>query len=254
MSDAVPREFRMVAELLRSGLPPVLGSNLVGIYVYGSALDTSFVPGRSDFDCLVVTAGSIDAAEFASLEGSLTAAQAEMTDIARTQISFLVRDRVLQDDPSACTYQFGRLMRSGSDGNPIVWLDFLRRGLVLHGPHPSRFLPDISRELLDKALVRELGYLREEVVENPESEWRDRNTYRAYAVLTLCRILYTAATGEICSKTQAAEWAIAELKDEPVLQDLIRVAREVSDEMSATSVPRRPIERFIGYVSSQIGV
>ena len=254
MTAAVPHEFQNVAERLVSELPQILGPNLVGIYVYGSALDASFVPGRSDLDCLAVTEDSINEEEFADLADRLTIEQSATPNFDRTQISFLVRDRVFDDDPSACLYQFGRLTRGGSDGNPIVWLDFLQRGLLLYGPHPRSFLPDISRKILHEALARELGYLREEIVENSESEWRDRNSYRAYAVLTLCRIMYSAATGEVGSKTRAAEWVMAELMDEPVFRDLIGIAERVSQERSTTSVPLRPIGRFIDYVSQRSGL
>ena len=253
MPDTLPHEFRTVADRLLRDLPGVLGRNLVGIYVYGSAVDESFIPGRSDFDCLVVTEGRIGDSEFSTLGDWLVTESRQTPEFDRTQISFLVRERVLEDDPSACLYQFGRLTRSGSDGNPIVWLDFLRRGLVLHGPHPSSFLPEIGSELLHEALVRELGYLREELVEKAQSEWRDRNSYRAYSVLTLCRILYSAATGDVASKTRAAEWAVAELKDESSYRELIRVADEVSREKSTATIPLSPIGQFIGYVSRRIG-
>lgn len=253
MSRELPFEFREAAGRLHDDLRRVLGGDLVGVYVYGSALDPSYVPGRSDFDCIVVTSGSIGAPQFAAVEAGLEAAASELPEFDRIQVSFLVRDRVLEDDPSACLYQFGRFSRSGSDGNPIIWLDFLRCGAVLHGPHPNQFLPHIGSDLLHEALVREVGYLREEISDKPNSESRDHNPYRAYAVLTLCRILYSASTGQICSKTEAAEWAIHHLPGEPELHRLIRLAEGVRRERFVATVPLPSIRRFIEHVSRQVG-
>jgi hypothetical protein len=55
---------------------------------------------------------------------------------------------------------------------------------------------------------------REEISKKPESEWRNIPSYRAYAVLTLCRILYSFRRGTIVSKQRAARWAIKYLAEE----------------------------------------
>ena len=163
MSQPLPDEFRDAARLLREHLPFVLGSNFVGLYVYGSALDPTFVPGRSDLDCLLVTEAALDAAGFDALSTWLAQTAGQEPSLLRVQMSILVGGRVLEDDPGACLYQFGVLSRRGSDGNPIVWLDFYARGLVLLGPDPHEFVPEITPVLLHAALVREVGYLREEI-------------------------------------------------------------------------------------------
>ena len=49
--------------------------------------------------------------------------------------------------------------------------------LVLAGPRPERFLPRITTEMVFGALVREVGYLRDEIM-GPASKWRGRRFYR----------------------------------------------------------------------------
>jgi hypothetical protein len=253
VSRSLPAEFHGAVGLLTERLPRLLAPNLVGVYVYGSALDPSFVPGRSDLDCIVVTETALDEAAFDALGTWLTGAAREDPNFARVQMSLLVRDRVLEDDPAACLYQFGVLTHSGSDGNPIIWLDFYQRGMVLHGPDPRAFVPKITPAVFRQALVREVGYLREEISTRAESESRDRPAYQAYAVLTLCRILYSDATGTVTSKAAAAAWAIAETPGEPDFHDLIRVADDVSNERRTTALPLPLIERFISYVEERVG-
>lgn len=163
---------------------------------------------------------------------------------------FLIKNEILTMNSSACLYQFGQLNRSGSDGNPIIWMNVLKSGLVLFGPPPDSFVPAITPEILFQALKRELGYLREEISETPESEWRDVPSYRVYAVLTLCRILYSFRKGAIVSKPRAATWAIKHLPQE--WHDLIGQALRPDDAPYAAEIPLFRIEQFIDFVEAQL--
>ena len=207
----VPAQAGALLKDLQNTLPLILGRNLVGIYLYGSITNSSFNPKRSDIDCIAVTKHRVSEAQFRKLEVWL----AEMTKsnrwTTRLQMSFLPKNQILvSSEPSnltCCLYQFGVLRRCGSDGNPIIWLDHLRNGKALVGPPAKSFLPEITEEILSEALTLELGYLREEL-KSAKSEWRDVPMYRAYATLTICRILYTLEKGKVVSKPKAAGWAI----------------------------------------------
>ncbi len=198
----VESTLQVIADTLRS----VLEHNLVALYTYGSVLTPSFDSERSDIDCIAVTMRPLSDADLDRIRESLKAA-IDATWAKRLQISFLIKGQILVSDTAACLYQFGTLSRTGSDGNPIIWLDHSQRGRVLFGPAAKSLVPTISKEILREALVRELGYLREELFEKPDSQWRNVASYRAYAVLTMCRILYTAAKGILATKPEAAEWA-----------------------------------------------
>lgn len=124
-------------------------------------------------------------------------------------------------------------------------------GVYLYGPPPETFVPPITPETLFAALEREVGYLREELIEKLESEWRDVPYYRAYAVLTLCRILYSHCKGAVVSKKRAAAWALKNLPEE--WHELIRHAlTPASEGRSALSLPR--IRRFIAFADAQFHV
>ena len=250
MPRSVPVEFVTLVDRLTESLPQLLGSDLVGLYAYGSLLDRSFVPGRSDLDCIAVTEQPLDDQTFGRIEGWLSDAAREDPCFVRLQMSLLIKDRILEDDPTACLYQFGTVRHSGSDGTPIIWLDFFQRGLTLLGPDPRSFVPTITPEVLHEALVREVGYLREEISLKPDSEWRDRRSYRAYAVLTLCRILYSEATGAVTSKSRAAEWAVGQTPDE--FHRLIRQAKGVSEDIASGELPISLIESFINFVEGEL--
>lgn len=250
MSQQIPTEFRTVADDLTRLLVDALGANFVGLYAYGSLFDESFVPSNSDLDCIAVTAAPLDDASLARLAPLLVVVPSSIPGLSRVQMSILVRDQVLEDDPSACLFQFGDLRRSGSDGNPIIWLDFFQRGAILHGPDPSSFVPDITREMLHAALVREVGYLKDEISLNPDSEWRDKPSYRAYAVLTLCRILYTHTSGSIVSKSQAAAWVSGNHPD--WIAQLASIAEGTRREAWIVEIPIHALEQLIAYTSAYL--
>lgn len=204
---SIPEVVAPFVGQLTSGLSAVLGEDLVGLYVYGSLLSPDFVASRSDVDCIAVLERPLTDHSFVRLEEWLAALRESDPWTTRLQLSFLTAGKLLDDDPSACLCQFGILRRSGSDGNPIIWLDCLQRGATILGPPTDSLVPPITSDVLHQALVREVDYLDDEIRRKPSSQWRTSTTYLAYAVLTLCRILYSEATGSLTSKPRAAQWA-----------------------------------------------
>lgn len=246
----VPAEVTALLCDIKAGLPAALGRNLVGVYLYGSLTQRAFNPARSDVDCVVVTRRDLSDAQFRRVGAWLRRAGASNPWAARLQMTFLIRDELLTMDSRSCHYQFGQFNRSGSDGNPIIWVNVLESGVTLCGPPAETFVPAITWEVLFAALVREVGYLREEVSGKPESEWRDVPSYRAYAVLTLCRILYTFERGAVVSKPRAARWALKRLPEE--WHGLIRRALAYGRRGPSEEIPLRLIERFIDFADARL--
>lgn len=246
----IPAEVSALLQHLTAHLPVILGKKLVGLYLYGSVTQRTFNPKRSDVDCIVVTERDLSDAQFRKLGAWLAGAAKSNPWIARLQMLFLIKNEVLTMNSHACLYQFGVLKRSGSDGNPIIWMDFLKSGIVLFGPRPESFLPVITPEIFFQALERELGYLREEISTKPKSEWRDVPSYRAYAVLTVCRILYSFRKGTIVSKQRAARWAIKYLPEE--WGALILQALETDEARLRPDSALSRIEQFVDFADAQL--
>jgi len=244
----VPSRVATSLRKLSTALQSILGANLTGVYLYGSLTQRAFDAARSDVDLMVVVQRDLSNTQFRRLEAWLADAALADPWVPRLQMQILVRGRLLREDTRGALYQFGALRRSGSDGNPIIWLNVLASGLTLAGPPPQRLLPPITGPLVFAALVRELEYLRKEV-SNPRSPWRDQRFYRAYAVLTLCRILYTHRSGEVASKPQAARWALRVLPQR--WHSLIRSACRGSGT-TRRPLPLARLARFIDYVGMHL--
>lgn len=246
----IPTRVTALLDELTTHLPAILGRNLVGAYLHGSVMHKAFNPKRSDLDLIVVTQRDLSEAQFGKLDTWLAQVGKVNPWTSRLQILFLVKNELLVLNSSGCLYQFGILRRSGSDGNPIIWLDFLRDGKVLYGPRPESFLPEITPEIFLQALNRELGYLRQEISEKANSKWRDVPMYRAYAVLTVCRILYSFSNGVVASKPTAAKWAMKNLPEQ--WRDIISEAIEFNENGRVSDIPLNRIEQFIEFAHSQL--
>jgi Domain of unknown function (DUF4111) len=248
--ENIPAQASALLKDITARLPGILGRNLVGVYLYGSLTQRAFNPKRSDIDCIVVTGRDLSDAQFNKVGAWLARAAESNPWTARLQMLFLIRNEVLTMNSKACLYQFGSLKRSGSDGNPIIWMNVLKSGVTLFGPRPESFVPAITPEILFHALEREVGYLREEISGKPESEWRDVPSYRAYAVLTLCRILYSFRKGTIVSKPRAARWAIKHLPE--AWRGIILQALETHAAGQSADISLSRIEQFIDFADAQL--
>ena len=244
----VPAKVSALLADLTAQLPVVLGRNLVGIYLYGSVTLAAFNPKRSDIDCIVVTRRDLSEAQFRKVDAWLAQTAKSNPWTTRLQMLFLVKNELLMMNTHGCLYQFGVLTRSGSDGNPIIWRDFLNSGRVLFGPRPESFLPEITWEMFFRALERELGYLRTEI--SAKQDWRDVPMYRAYAVLTVCRILYSFRNVTIVSKPRAAEWAIKYLPEE--WREIILQAMEFNYTSRESEISMKGIEQFIDFADTEL--
>jgi hypothetical protein len=164
----------------------------------------------------------------------------------RLQLTILIRRELLQFDGDGWTYQFGRLSRTGSDGNPIIWANILESGQVVFGADPHTFVPPITPALMCAALERELGYLRTELVTDRASVWRRRAAYRRYAALTACRILCTLETGRVVPKRTAAVWALRRL---PSVHRAI-VSRAMARPVGTRLLPLGPLRGLLEHIES----
>ncbi len=205
-------DVNAVLDAVRSGARPILGSQFVGMYLCGS-LATGDFDQSSDIDFVVVTADSIPEDIFAALR-SMHAhiAAADSRWAAELEGSYIPRAALRRYDRSDArhpTLERGRNERLKWDWHGADWvihLSILReRGLVLAGPPPRTLIDPVSPDDLRHA-VR--ASLREWWAPMLDDTTRLQNRgYQAYAVLTMCRILYTLELGTVASKRAAAHWA-----------------------------------------------
>jgi streptomycin 3"-adenylyltransferase len=196
----------------------VLGSDLVGAYLYGSAILGGLRP-RSDVDVLVVARRPTAHEEKRRLVDPLLAISGrDSTEPARAvDLTILVESEIRPwRFPPAFDFQYGEwLRREFESGNVEPWPTRTRPDLAsvitmvllgnmpLLGPAPAEVFDPVPRDDLVRAIVGDI-----------ESLLGDLDFDTANVILTLARIWSTVATGAIRSKDAAADWALTRLAEE----------------------------------------
>jgi hypothetical protein len=205
-------EVKTLLEVLLGGIRGVLGDFLVGMYLDGSLTSGDF-DLASDIDFLVVTETEVTRDLFSALQ--------TMHDrVAKTyprwgvelEGSYLSRAAVRRYDPALSMHpnlergKKERLKLVRHDEDWIVHFHVVReRGIPLFGPDPKTLIDPIPPDALRQAMRSTLEKWWKGFLDDPAP--LKRQGYQSYAVLTMCRICYTLAAGEIASKAEATHWA-----------------------------------------------
>lgn len=208
-------EANSLLQVLRGELPCILGHLLVGLYLRGSLASGDFDPRTSDIDFLVVTAEELPDDTFGAVAAMHRRLAAnDLPWVARLEGSYIPQRALRRHDPNHSRYpalsvggRFG-LDEHGSDW--IIQRYLIReKALALTGPSPASLVDPVLPEDLKLAA-------RATLVEWWAPQLQDLSRlsireYQAYAVLTMCRALYTLHHGDVASKPAAAMWAMENL-------------------------------------------
>ena len=215
-----PTNVREVDALLAMILPEteaILHDRLLGIYLHGSLVLGGFDPRRSDIDYLVVTSEPISETEFRALRELHDQISASGSPLAtELEASYLPAAALRRHNPENAIYPViergGRLEMARHFSDWVIQLRVLRHhGLTLLGPDPFTLIDPIAAEELRRAVLDVLNSWWAAMLENPDR--LEKEGYRAYAVHTMCRILYTLDKGIVVAKPVAAQWVLDELDE-----------------------------------------
>jgi streptomycin 3"-adenylyltransferase len=224
MRNTVPAEISVQLSQALNVIEHHLGSTLLAMHLYGSALDGGLKP-YSDIDLLVTVTARLDEsvrqALFVDLLGvSVFPGQSRV--LRALEVTIVVHsDIVPWRYPARRELQFGEWQRKDilagifepatTDVDLAILLTKARQhSLALAGSAAEDFFNPVPESDLFKALADTLKLW------NSQPDWigDERNV-----VLTLSRIWYSAATGKIAPKDVAANWVMERLpvQHQPVL-------------------------------------
>lgn len=205
-------EVNAVLNELLSGVQTVLGDHFVGMYLGGSLASGDFNPRRSDIDFLIVTTDEIPDKTLSALQVMHERITAGGSKWARElEGSYIPQHALRRYDPTHARHphieRYGRLVLEQHDSDWVIQRYILREhGIVLAGPTPHSLISPVSPMELRQAVLGWLLVWWAPMLDNPEFRLHSPG-YRAYAVLAMCRILYTLQHGTIVAKAVAARWA-----------------------------------------------
>ncbi len=230
----------LLQELL-SGVRAILGPRLVGMYLEGSLAIGDFEPDKSDIDFVGITDGDLSDKTFLTLKEMHARIATGASKWAKeVEGSYIPQGALRRHDPRPAAHPY--IDRGSSlaivhqeSGYWIIHRQMLREhGVVLAGPAPRTLIDPVHPSELREAV---LGILREwwmpMLVDAPLLQ---NSFYRCYAVLTMCRMLYTIRHGTIVSKPVAARWAEEALNRRwtPLIRVALAWSREVPPDLNET--------------------
>lgn len=199
---------------LLDGASVTFDGGLVGLYLYGSLASGDFDAQTSDIDFVVVTEDEITEAQVSALEalhrrlwdgGDKWASKLEGSYIPRRALR-----RYNADDPPRPGVNEGRFKVEQHGSDWIIQRHLIREhSAVVAGPNPQTLIDPVSPHDLRRSVA---GVMREwwiPMLDDPT--FLERDDYQAFAVLTMCRVLYSLEHGDIASKPVSARWAQAAL-------------------------------------------
>lgn len=258
MTDSVPTEIKVQLSLACTIIKRHLSPILQAIHLYGSAVDGGLKP-HSDIDLLVtVSRRPEEAIRKALLQDLLTVSRCPGKDktLRALEVTVIVYNEVVPwRYPAVRELQFGEWLRKDilagvfepavKDIDLAILLTKARQhSLPLVGPTAEEFFEPVPERDFFKALSDTLNQWK-----SPE-DWigDERNV-----ILTLARIWYSAATGNILSKDAAADWVLKRLPIE--YQPLLYNARQgyLGNSEDQLTPGADQITEFVLFLKSAIG-
>ena len=203
-------EVNAVLQALLTSVQAALGDYFVGMVLYGSLAGGDFDLQRSDIDFVVVTASELSNGVVAALEAlHARIADSGLKWAAKLEGAYVPLSILRRHDPSGppcpCINE-GRFYLAALGSDWVIQRYTLReQGVVVEGPDPRSLIDPVQPDDLRQAV---LGLLREwwaPMLQNPDPRLQG-GEYQAYAILTMCRALYTLQYGTVVSKTSGARW------------------------------------------------
>lgn len=214
-------EIDDLLEDLLAQMQIVLGQKLLGVYLYGSLVWGDFDHESSDIDLVVATSSDIDEQEFSHLDTLQLGFVDTYThwngriEIAYVSIATLQTFKSHTSKIAVISPGEPFHIKETDPGWLMNWYMVQEQGRTLFGPAPTTLIDPISTQEFIQTVKQHVARWGEWIHDSHS------RPSQAYAILTMCRALYTCTHGVQVSKRKAAEWAAQEL---PEWSDLIKSA------------------------------
>jgi aminoglycoside adenylyltransferase-like protein/nucleotidyltransferase-like protein len=196
--------------LLLSHMHAVLGDQFIGLYLGGSLALGDFHPDRSDIDFVAVTVGEPSPETVAALAEMHARLWTTGGRWARKLDGSYVPQHVLRrwtSNAPPCPFIEEDQFYVTNQGSAVIQRLIIRQhGVVVAGPSPGLLIDPVTTEDLRNAFRDSLEKWWRPLLENPS--WVEQSQKQSFAILTMCRTLYTLEHGSVASKPVAASWAI----------------------------------------------
>ena len=202
------QDVNIFLKLLLSNMQTVLGAQLIGLYLGGSLALGDFNPQRSDIDFVAVTVDELPPLMIIALQEMHTRLWATGTKWVRKLDGSYVPQPVFRHwtaDHPPCPFVEGESFTLTNQGSAVIQRHILRQhGVVVARPRPQTLLDAVSADQLRSALRYSFEKWWRPLLD--DTAWVAQSQKQPFAILTMCRTLYTLEHGVVASKPVAARW------------------------------------------------
>ena len=203
------QEVNVFLTLLLSNMRSILGDHFVGLYLGGSLALGDFNLNRSDLDFVVSTVDELPLETIVALEEMHTRLWNTGAKWARKLDGSYVPQHVLRrwtSNDMPCPFVEEDQFYITHQGSAVIQRHIIRQhGVVVAGPSPSTFIDLVAAADLRHALRDNVEKWWRPLLDDPD--WVQQSQKQPFAILTMCRALYTLERGIVASKPVAARWA-----------------------------------------------
>lgn len=202
------QDVNAVLNLVLSNLQAILRDHFLGLYLGGSLALGDFTPHRSDIDFIVVTIDELPPEMIVALEEMHAHLWATGTKWARKLDGSYVPQQVFRHwtaDHTPCPFVEGDRFTVTKQGSAVIQRHIIHQyGVVVAGPSPKLLLDPVDADELRRALRDMLEIWWRPLLDHPA--WIQQRQNQPFAILSMCRTLYTLEHGVVASKPVAARW------------------------------------------------
>ena len=209
-------DVNQVLKILHENAKYILKEQFVGMYLYGSLSSGDFNPESSDIDFLVVTTDHLSEKTISELETMHKQTWAtSLKRAGKLEGAYIPKELIRKHNPNGAscpTINEGKFYLDTPGSDWVIQRHVVREcGVVLEGPNPKTLIDFVSPDDIRNCIM---GVLIEWwfPMLNDASWLRDKEDGdRAFAVITMCRVLHGLEHGTITSKPKAVQWARTKL-------------------------------------------
>lgn len=221
-------DIKQILRLLIDGLSDILADNLIGLYLTGSLTYGDFDRGSSDIDFFTVLKKKLNTDELSEIEAMHRKIGSKFPEWSkRIEGSYVPMDMLQSKIPPTETRPYvnaGKIWQFPFGDEWLLNLFQLQEsGVVLTGKPIEDVIPHVT--IKEAKLASRNNLLSEWKPKLDESDPFESNDYdnshlQVYAILSMCRVLYTHNFGKVASKKKAADWTREQYQQfSPLIQE-----------------------------------
>lgn len=210
----------------------ILGDNLVGVYLHGSAVMGCFHPKKSDLDFIIVIQHDLNAAvkrQYMDMVVAQNSHDAIIAPAKGIELS-IVKESVCRPFvyPTPFVLHFSAAHLNWYQTNPSDYIEKMNgtdkdlaahftilyhRGMTLWGKEIPEVFAEVDAAYYFDSIWNDIENAKEEITENP-----------MYITLNLCRVLAYQKEQLILSKLEGGTWGLANLPQKygPLIADALK--------------------------------